>query len=66
MPADDLLSDYADTGDEGAFGRIAERYSGLVYSSALRRTGSKEAAEEMSPFNLGELEDSPTPIAFAR
>lgn len=31
-----------------AFAALTERYAGLVYSAALRRTGSPEVAEEVA------------------
>ncbi len=34
-----LLREYADHGDEAAFGEIVDRYVDLVYSTALRRVG---------------------------
>ncbi len=47
MAPDKDLRIYAQTRDERAFERLAERYSGLVYGSALARTGSPETAEEI-------------------
>ncbi len=47
MADHDHLETYSRTGDGRAFEALARRYSGLVYASALARTGSPEAAEEI-------------------
>ncbi|MEM7387524.1 MAG: sigma-70 family RNA polymerase sigma factor, partial [Verrucomicrobiota bacterium] len=47
MASDEPLASFVASHDEEAFRQLAERYSGMVYASALRRTGSPEAAEEI-------------------
>lgn len=42
----DLLRHFATEGDERAFARLVERHGGLVFSTALRRSGSRELAQE--------------------
>ncbi len=44
----DLLNAFARHRDEAAFGLLARRYLGLVFHSALRRTGNRPMAEEIS------------------
>jgi RNA polymerase sigma factor (sigma-70 family) len=44
----ELLRDYADGGSDAAFSEIARRHADLVYSSALRQTGSTETARDIS------------------
>lgn len=48
--ADDntLLRRFADTRDEEAFRALVDKYAGVVYGVARRRTGSDEAAEEIA------------------
>ena len=51
MPESDdimLLRQYAEGHSEAAFATLVERYVNLVYSTALRRSGSPEAAEEIT------------------
>jgi uncharacterized protein (TIGR03435 family) len=43
-----LLREYAEKNSEAAFAALAERHVNLVYSTALRRTGSPHAAEEIT------------------
>lgn len=43
-----LLKSFAATRDEAAFRTLADRYLGLVFHTALRRTGSRPLAEEVS------------------
>jgi RNA polymerase sigma-70 factor (ECF subfamily) len=43
-----LLNQFATHRDEAAFGELAKRYLGLIYHIALRRTGRRELAEEVS------------------
>jgi RNA polymerase sigma factor (sigma-70 family) len=43
-----LLRDYARTGSERAFGEIVSRHTNLVYSAALRQSGSPELAREIT------------------
>lgn len=44
----DLLNAFARHRDEAAFSVLARRYLGLVFHSALRRTGNRPMAEEIS------------------
>src|SRR5215470_6962382 len=44
----DLLRQYAETGSEDAFNELLRRHVNLVYSSALRRVGNPEQAEEIT------------------
>src|SRR5579872_2043351 len=44
----DLLRQYADGTSDAAFGTLVSRYVNLVYSAALRNTGSTDAAEEIT------------------
>lgn len=49
MPTDaDLLARYVDDRDQGAFAELVRRHLGLVYGSALRRTGRPHLAEEIA------------------
>src|SRR6185312_15762181 len=43
-----LLRQYAEKDSEAAFAALTERHVNLVYSTALRRTGSPHAAEEIT------------------
>jgi len=43
-----LLLSFATHGDEAAFRQLAERHMGLIYHTALRRTGNRQLAEEVS------------------
>jgi RNA polymerase sigma factor (sigma-70 family) len=43
-----LLKAYAEHGDELAFREIVERYSRLVYSTALRQVGDSHAAQDIT------------------
>ena len=43
-----LWSLFSERGDEAAFGSLVKRHSGLVMSTALRRTGSPELAQEVA------------------
>ena len=42
----ELLRQFTARGSDGAFAAIVERYTGLVYSSALRRLGDRHDAED--------------------
>src|SRR5438876_3617671 len=44
----ELLQAYASRRAEDAFRSLTERYINLVYSAALRQTGSAEAAKDVS------------------
>ena len=51
MPESDditLLRQYAEGNSEAAFAALVERYVNLVYSTALRRAGTPEAADEIT------------------
>src|SRR5687767_13768636 len=48
MDDKDLLRRYGERGCEEAFTTLVNRYLGLVYSAALRRTGDAEAAQEIA------------------
>jgi RNA polymerase sigma factor (sigma-70 family) len=43
-----LLKSFAANRDEAAFRTLADRYLGLIFHTALRRTGSRPLAEEVS------------------
>jgi RNA polymerase sigma-70 factor (ECF subfamily) len=43
-----LLTRFASHRDEAAFGELTARYLGLIYHAALRRTGDRQMAEEIS------------------
>jgi RNA polymerase sigma-70 factor (ECF subfamily) len=43
-----LLTRFATHRDEAAFGELANRHLGLIYHVALRRTGDRQLAEEVS------------------
>lgn len=47
-PDDHLLARFATHRDEAAFKALVDRYLGLIYHVALRRTGDREMAEEVS------------------
>jgi len=42
-----LLRRFASTRDEGAFRELVEKYTSLVFGVAMRRTGQRDAAEEI-------------------
>ena len=44
----DLLREYADRHSESAFAALVSRHVNLVYAAALRKTGSPDAAEEIT------------------
>ena len=44
----ELLQLFKDTGSESAFRGLVERYAGLVFAVALRRTGNRSLAEEVA------------------
>ena len=50
LAADDVwqLRQYAKEQNQAAFSAVVRRYVGLVYSSALRRVGSRETAEDVT------------------
>jgi RNA polymerase sigma factor (sigma-70 family) len=48
VPSSQLLTEYAATQSEDAFAQIVNRHAGLVYSAALRQTGNRTAAEEIT------------------
>ena len=44
----ELLQQFKDTGSEAAFRGLVNRYAGLVFAVALRRTGNRSIAEEVA------------------
>ena len=44
----ELLAEYAASGSEQAFARIVARHSSMVYFAALRQTGNRAAAEDIT------------------
>lgn len=44
----DLLREYAERGDESAFGALVQRHLGLVFATARRRLGDDAAAREVT------------------
>lgn len=50
-----LLRDYSQSGDERAFRCLANRYSGLIYHTALRVSNNRTLAEDVSQRVLGAL-----------
>ncbi|MCB1099286.1 MAG: hypothetical protein KDN22_27190 [Verrucomicrobiae bacterium] len=43
-----LLESYVNHGDQDAFRRLVDRYSGLVHGVGLRRTGRQDWADEIT------------------
>jgi RNA polymerase sigma factor (sigma-70 family) len=43
-----LLRNYAETGAQGSFEHLVRRYSGLVYGTAMRKTGNAEWAADVT------------------
>ena len=43
-----LLREFSETGNQAAFRALVERYTGMVYGAALRRTGNQQLSEEIS------------------
>src|SRR5262245_44901513 len=48
VPDNQLLRQYVEQGREDAFTTLVSRHVNLVYSAALRKTGSPSAAEEVT------------------
>src|SRR5579862_7135701 len=44
----ELLRQYAESNSETAFAALVDRHIGLVYSTALRKTGNPEAAQDIT------------------
>ena len=44
----ELLRQYAESNSETAFAALVDRHIGLVYSTALRKTGNLEAAQDIT------------------
>ena len=44
----ETLAQFASTGEEPAFAAVVEEFGGLVFNGALRRTGDRQMAEEVS------------------
>ena len=47
IPTDAQLWRRAVGGDSGSFGQLFERHANAIYSFCLRRTGDREAAEDL-------------------
>ncbi len=45
-----LLREYVDHGSEAAFTELMDRHLDLVYSTAVRRLGNPQAAEEVAQY----------------
>ena len=43
-----LLRKFSETGNQAAFRALVERYTGMVYGVALRRTGNEQLSEEIA------------------
>jgi hypothetical protein len=52
---EDLLNAFAKSHDEQAFRRLAERYSGLIFHTALRTLNDRTLAEDVAQRVLGVL-----------
>src|SRR5690606_33950284 len=65
MPESDrsLLQSFAATRDGAAFRLLAERYLGLIFHAALRRTGNHQLAQEVSQSVLCALARKATSLA---
>ena len=44
----ELLARYAESGSEAAFRQLVDRYAGMVLASAVRRTGERSLAEDVT------------------
>lgn len=58
-----LLKSYAENRDEVAFRLLADRYLGLIFHTALRRTSNRPLAEEISQNILCALAKKASPLA---
>jgi len=47
-PRHEKLAQFAQSGDELAFSAIVEEFGGLIFNGALRRTGDRPLAEEIT------------------
>lgn len=54
-PSADLLHRYTKNASQDAFAGLVRRYAGLVYATALRRTGQHAAAEEVMQLVFADL-----------
>lgn len=52
---ENLLNSFVESGDEQAFRRLAERYSGLIFHAALRILNERTLAEDVAQRVLGVL-----------
>ncbi|MBC8095857.1 MAG: hypothetical protein H7Y43_08590 [Akkermansiaceae bacterium] len=58
-----LLKSFAISRDEAAFRALADRYLGLIFHTALRRTGNRPLAEEISQNILCALANKASALA---
>lgn len=58
-----LLLAFATHRDEAAFRQVAERYLGLIFHTALRRTGNRQMAEDVSQHILCAIARKAAPLA---
>lgn len=58
-----LLLAFAAHRDEAAFRQVAERYLGLIFHTALRRTGNRQMAEDVSQHILCAIARKAAPLA---
>ncbi len=64
MPSDEeLLDNFVKSGDEHAFRRLAERYSGLIFHTALRCLNDRTLAEDVAQLVLGVLAKKASQVA---
>lgn len=58
----DLLQRFHSAGDGGAFARLVQRYSGLVYSAGYRVMGNRQDAEDLAQDTFLRLMENPTSV----
>ena len=61
-----LLQEYLKNGSDRAFEELVGRYTGLVYSSALRRTGDPHLAEDVTQAVFLILTQRPSTVGKTR
>ena len=61
--AEDLLNAFVKSNDEQAFRRLAERYSGLIFHTALRTLNDRTLAEDVAQRVLGVLAKKASQVA---